>query len=87
MTDDENEDLGKQGHFFAKRIIKLIILNIDRSRLDQQREEAAEGGGYKRWMNAINVAVLSARSPAGDDVGTTDQSGHLSHPGIKPAST
>ena len=34
----------------------------DRSRLDQQCEEAVEGTGYERWMNAIDVAVLSARS-------------------------
>jgi hypothetical protein len=58
--------------FFAEGIIELIILNkriatspADRSshsRLDRQREEAAEGRGYERWMNAIDVAVLSAPS-------------------------
>jgi hypothetical protein len=63
-------------------IIKLRVLNkciapdlairtvatspADRSRLDRQREEAAEGPGrgYERWMNAIDVtaSVLSAPS-------------------------
>jgi len=34
----------------------------DRSRLDRHCEEAAEGRGYERWMNAIDVTVLSAPS-------------------------
>jgi hypothetical protein len=34
----------------------------NRSRLGRQCEEAVEGRGYERWMNAIDVTVLSAPS-------------------------
>jgi hypothetical protein len=62
--------------FFVEGIIELIIMNkriapdlairrwspADGSRFDRQREEAVEGRGYERWMNATDVTLLSAPS-------------------------
>jgi hypothetical protein len=45
-----------------RRWYTVVTSPADRSRLNRQRDEAVEGRGHERWMNAIDVTVLSAPS-------------------------